>query len=290
MRGGRLRVLAALALWGVALSGCGYSLAGRGAFLPSYVRTIGVPNFTNGTVVFNLETTLTQKVRSELIGRGKYQILPQASEVDALLVGEGEDEAQVVAEEEDRGGEERPEDGARIVNNRSMPDVNCQHIIAVALVDGTVSFEDSHSYERMADPKVRAAKERVELVADRGLMVPAAPRSGLVEVTLRDGRTVTTPVEDKQKHYFITVQLADMVYVGEYTPAFFGKPGDWVIGDPISVRLDGNNMYLQKPNGKELKSKIRKRIRAAEAPEAAANPQQKAHIAPIIPSGISCSS
>ncbi|HKY62787.1 MAG TPA: hypothetical protein VJR29_05140 [bacterium] len=87
-----------------------------------------------------------------------------------------------------------------------------------------------------------------------------------------DGRTVTTPVEDKQKHYFITVQLADMVYVGEYTPAFFGKPGDWVIGDPISVRLDGNNMYLQKPNGKELKSKIRKRIRAAEAPAAAANP------------------
>jgi len=31
-----------------------------------------------------------------------------------------------------------PEDGARIVNNRSMPDVNCQHIIALALVDGAV--------------------------------------------------------------------------------------------------------------------------------------------------------
>jgi len=84
-----------------------------------------------------------------------------------------------------------PEDGARIVNDRSMPDVNCQHIIAVALVDGTVSFEDSHSYERMADPKVRAAKERVTLVADRALMDPAAPRSGLVEVTLRDGRSVS---------------------------------------------------------------------------------------------------
>ncbi len=84
-----------------------------------------------------------------------------------------------------------PEDGARIVNDRSMPDVNCQNIIAVALVDGTVSFADSHSYERMADPQVRAAKERVTLVADRALMDPAAPRSGLVEVTLRDGRTVS---------------------------------------------------------------------------------------------------
>jgi len=71
-----------------------------------------------------------------------------------------------------------PEDGARIVDNRSMPDVNCQHIIAVALVDGGVSFEDSHSYERMSDPGVLAARERVQLIADRALMDPAAPRSG----------------------------------------------------------------------------------------------------------------
>jgi 2-methylcitrate dehydratase PrpD len=84
-----------------------------------------------------------------------------------------------------------PEDGARIVNDRSMPDVNCQHIIALALVEGAVSFEDSHSYERMKEPKVLAAKERVQLIADKALMDPAAPRSGRVEVTLRDGQTVS---------------------------------------------------------------------------------------------------
>ena len=84
-----------------------------------------------------------------------------------------------------------PEDGARIVNDRKMPDVNCQHIIALALVEGTVSFEDSHSYERMKDAKVLAAKQRVQLIADRGLMDPDAPRSGLVEVTLRNGQTVS---------------------------------------------------------------------------------------------------
>ena len=84
-----------------------------------------------------------------------------------------------------------PEDGARVVNDRAMPDVNCQHIIALALVEGTISFEDSHSYARMADPQVRAVKERVQLIADRDLMDPAAPRSGRVEVTLRDGRTVS---------------------------------------------------------------------------------------------------
>src|SRR5881296_1780457 len=82
-----------------------------------------------------------------------------------------------------------PEDGARIVNDRSMPDVNCQHIIALALVEGVVSFEDSHSYERMKEPKVLAAKARVQLIADKALMDRSAPRSGRVEVTLRDGRS-----------------------------------------------------------------------------------------------------
>ncbi len=81
-----------------------------------------------------------------------------------------------------------PEDGARIVNNRAMPDVNCQHIIALALVDGSISFESSHSHERMKDPEVLLAKQRVELIADPALMDPAAPRSGRVEVSLRDGR------------------------------------------------------------------------------------------------------
>lgn len=70
------------------LDACGYALAGRGSFLPAYIKTIGIPTFANRTVVFNLETMLTQKVRSEFIGRGKYQILPEATGVDALLTGE----------------------------------------------------------------------------------------------------------------------------------------------------------------------------------------------------------
>jgi lipopolysaccharide assembly LptE-like protein len=69
-------------------SSCGYSLAGRGSFLPAYIKTIGIPPFVNRTPVFNLETQLTQKVRAEFIGRGKYQVLPQDSGVDALLTGE----------------------------------------------------------------------------------------------------------------------------------------------------------------------------------------------------------
>jgi 2-methylcitrate dehydratase PrpD len=42
----------------------------------------------------------------------------------------------------------------------------------------------------MTDPQVRAVREKVELVADRAMMTPDAPRSARVEVTLQDGRTV----------------------------------------------------------------------------------------------------
>jgi len=70
------------------MPGCGYALAGRGSFLPPYIKVIGIPTFANRTTVFNLETLLTEKVRAEFIGRGKYQILPSADGVDALLTGE----------------------------------------------------------------------------------------------------------------------------------------------------------------------------------------------------------
>ena len=83
------RFLCVLGFLGVlCMNACGYSLAGHGSFLPAYIRTIGVPTFVNRTVVFNLETLVSQKVRSEFIGRGKYQILPEATGVDALLNGE----------------------------------------------------------------------------------------------------------------------------------------------------------------------------------------------------------
>jgi len=68
-------------------SGCGYALAGHGSSLPASIKTIGIPVFVNTTTVFNVETLLTEKVRREFIGRGKYKVLPQAADVDAVLNG-----------------------------------------------------------------------------------------------------------------------------------------------------------------------------------------------------------
>jgi hypothetical protein len=77
--------LAALAFGG---SSCGYALAGRGSFLPAYIQTIGIPQFTNTTPYYELEQVFTERVRTEFINRGKYKVLPERVGVDALLSGE----------------------------------------------------------------------------------------------------------------------------------------------------------------------------------------------------------
>jgi hypothetical protein len=72
----------------VLASGCGYSLRGRGTFLPDYIQTIGIPTFTNRTGFYDLEQKLTERIRTEFIGRGNYRVLPERTGVDALLIGE----------------------------------------------------------------------------------------------------------------------------------------------------------------------------------------------------------
>jgi 2-methylcitrate dehydratase PrpD len=84
-----------------------------------------------------------------------------------------------------------PEDSIGIVRNSPMPDVNCPYLMATALVDGGISFANSHSREHMAAPQIRSIMERVTVIGDPTLNDPAAPRGGIVEVVLKDGRTIS---------------------------------------------------------------------------------------------------
>lgn len=84
----RLLVLGiALALM-APLSGCGYSLAGRGSFLPEYIRTIGIPMFGNLSSLPDVDRILTERVRNEFINRGRYRVVTERTGVDAVLVGD----------------------------------------------------------------------------------------------------------------------------------------------------------------------------------------------------------
>jgi hypothetical protein len=71
----------------VVSSGCGYSLAGRGSFLPDYIRVVGIPQLVNQSTFFQVEQILTEKIRTEFIGRGRYTVLPDADGADAVVTG-----------------------------------------------------------------------------------------------------------------------------------------------------------------------------------------------------------
>ncbi len=69
-------------------SSCGYALAGRGSFLPDYIRVIGIPPIENRSTFPQVELVITEKIRTEFIGRGKYRVVPDPTGSDAVLSGE----------------------------------------------------------------------------------------------------------------------------------------------------------------------------------------------------------
>lgn len=83
-----------------------------------------------------------------------------------------------------------PTDAIGIVGDSAMPDVNCQHLVALAMWRGGVSFEDSHNAALMKAPEVLALRARTQLTADPALNDPAAPRGAIVALELTDGRRV----------------------------------------------------------------------------------------------------
>ncbi len=78
--------------------------------------------------------------------------------------------------------------GANTVDNRDMPDICMQHMCAVMLIDGNVTFASSHDEKRMRDREVLALRNRIELRGDDALSAAMLSRQGIVEVSLRDGR------------------------------------------------------------------------------------------------------
>ena len=77
-----------VALGAIGASACGYSLAGRGAFLPEYIRTVGVPLVRNRTPFVTAELLFTEKVRIEFQSRGRYAVVPTEAGADGVVRGE----------------------------------------------------------------------------------------------------------------------------------------------------------------------------------------------------------
>jgi 2-methylcitrate dehydratase PrpD len=84
---------------------------------------------------------------------------------------------------------------AAVVDNRDIPDICLQHLVAVMLLDGTVSFVVAHDKPRMQDPAALRQRAKVRLVRDEALARLLPVRVAIVELTLSDGTLVTERVE-----------------------------------------------------------------------------------------------
>jgi hypothetical protein len=60
----------------------------------------------------------------------------------------------------------------------------------------------------------------------------------------------------------VVINVEGVVYTGEYNVTDAGGylPGEWKTGDRVPVRLEGDRLFLRRPNGRELETSIVKRI------------------------------
>src|SRR6266436_3481525 len=76
---------------------------------------------------------------------------------------------------------------AAVVDNRDIPDICLQHMVAVMLVDKTVSFHAAHDKPRMQDAAILRERAKVDLVRDGELAQFLPVRVAIVEIELADG-------------------------------------------------------------------------------------------------------
>ncbi|HZV60633.1 MAG TPA: MmgE/PrpD family protein, partial [Candidatus Eremiobacteraceae bacterium] len=87
-------------------------------------------------------------------------------------------------------------DEASIVNNREIPDICVQHMLAVSLLDKTVTFASAHDKERLKDPAVLRERAKITLIPDAELESLMPLRVAILELTLNDGTQLRQRVDN----------------------------------------------------------------------------------------------
>ena len=83
---------------------------------------------------------------------------------------------------------------AAVVDNRDMPDICLQHMVAVMLLDKTASFHAAHDKPRMRDPAALRQRAKVDLVREEDLAKLLPVRVAIVEIDLTDGTRLSERV------------------------------------------------------------------------------------------------
>jgi 2-methylcitrate dehydratase PrpD len=83
-----------------------------------------------------------------------------------------------------------PDKELEIVNNRPMPDISVQHLLAVMLLDQKLTFKSAHNFERMKDPAVLKIRSRIHAIGDSNLTDTQRRWRCVMEVHLKNGKVI----------------------------------------------------------------------------------------------------
>jgi 2-methylcitrate dehydratase PrpD len=84
---------------------------------------------------------------------------------------------------------------AAVVDDRDIPDICLQHMVAVMLLDKTASFKAAHDKARMQDAAVLQERAKVQLVRDEELAKLLPVRVTVVDIALTDATMLNERVE-----------------------------------------------------------------------------------------------
>ena len=84
-----------------------------------------------------------------------------------------------------------PANRLHIVDNRTIPDICLQHLVALMILDGGVTFASVHDAARMRDPRVLAVRALVEAVPNEELVSAMPARQAIVTLETASGRLLS---------------------------------------------------------------------------------------------------
>jgi 2-methylcitrate dehydratase PrpD len=91
-----------------------------------------------------------------------------------------------------------PTGSDRTVDRTPAPDVNVQHLLAMLLIDRTLTFRSIHDHARMRDPAILGLRAKIKVVPSDALLHARPRRQAIVEVDTHDGA--------RHRHHVIAVR------------------------------------------------------------------------------------
>lgn len=102
-------------------------------------------------------------------------------------------------------------------------------------------------------------RQRAEEIYFRNGQIPGRDAENWAQAE----QEIQREVESAKRRTAIVVQVNGVRYVGEYRQEMSDGyvPGEFGPGAAVSVRMDGDRMFVKRPNGKELATTIVQKIR-----------------------------